>query len=90
MNGQEMTYSEKLKIAWLLTWRALLIGFGIGFAFGFLVGIVGALMGVPQSWITSISSLGGFLLGILFVGPLVVGMTMRKQFDGFRLQIVRV
>jgi hypothetical protein len=86
----EVTYSESLRVAWLLLWRGALIGFGLGALAGFIVGLSAGLSGYGDKLnVQLISGLLGGLIGLFYAYPLVVRMALRKQFDGFRLQIVR-
>jgi hypothetical protein len=83
-----LTYSEQLRVVWILTWRGSAIGFSIGFVIGVLVGFVAAAMGRSDLTPTVVSIFG--FLGALFIGsPLVIRMMFRKEFDGFSLKIVR-
>ena len=84
----DATYLESLKVAWLLLWRGLLIGLGVGFAVGLVLGFSAAIIGIPKEAVAIGSGLIGALLGIFYVYPLVVRMALKKQFEGFKLQIV--
>jgi hypothetical protein len=87
---EEMTYRESLAVTWLLLWRGAAIGAGIGFVIGFILGFAGAALGYrdPQAIpLLIIIIVGG--ISIFVVYPLVVRMALRKQFGGFRLQVIR-
>jgi hypothetical protein len=84
----DATYLESLKVAWLLLWRGLLIGLGISFAVGLVLGFLAALIGVPKEATTIGGVLIGVLLGLFYIYPLTVRMALKKQFEGFKLQIV--
>jgi hypothetical protein len=82
------TYSELLRITWLVFWRGALIGSVLGAASGFVVGALLTFLGHPR-WIPFLASSIGMLF-TLFVGyPLGFGMALRKRFRGFRVQLVR-
>ncbi len=84
----DATYLESLKVAWLLVWRSLLIAVGVGFVVGFVLGFIGAIIGIPKEATTVGGGLIGALISIFYVSPLVVRMALKKQFEGFKLQIV--
>jgi Mg/Co/Ni transporter MgtE len=86
----EMTYRESLAVTWLLLWRGAAIGAGIGFVIGFILGFAGAALGygdLQGIQLLIILIVGG--ISIFVVYPLVVRMALRKQFDGFHLQVTR-
>lgn len=84
-----MTYLERVKVSWLLIWRGALIGSAIGFIFGAIVAFIERHLEMSDEWGRAIITLGSFLIGIIFVGPILVKMMMRKHFNNFRLQIAR-
>ena len=86
MQENEMPYSELLRVGWLLIWRGLLVPL-TGAIFGFIVGFTFKMFGIPGT--RPVSAVGGLLLGIFLITPLVVRMMMRKRFRGFHLQIKR-
>jgi hypothetical protein len=81
----ELTYLESLKITWFMMWRLILIGAG----FGIIVAIVGAIVDVPMPSLLLYTNLFCLLSAGLYFMPLVLRMALRKQFDGFRLQVLR-
>ena len=84
-----LAYPESLRAGWLLIWRSTALSVLCGAIPGFIIGIVGYLLGTSESAIQVVAL---FLLApihIFLVTPWVVRMMMRKQFRGFRLQIVR-
>ena len=76
-----ITWSEGMRVGWLLFWRGLLLSF----VCGFVVGFFGGLTGVPQyAYIVAAG-----LISPLLVWPVVVSQMLSKRFRGFSLQIVR-
>ena len=76
-----LTWSEAVRISWLLTWRGLVIGFFAGFFIGAVVGLFTKNLLMP--------ALLTFPFSVLIVGPAVTAQALRKNFKGFRLAIVR-
>ena len=89
MNVQELTYLENLKVSWLLIWRGALIGSIVGFVFGAIAAFVERNLGISEEGGRAIIAIGSFLISIVFVGPLLVRMMMRKRFKGFMFEIAR-
>ena len=88
MDAEIVSYPESLRVAWLLIWRGLLINGAIGFVIGFVSGFASRFVGMKQL-ITPLTFIGGLLGGVFIGSPLLIRMMLRKQFGGFRLQIVR-
>jgi len=89
MNEQELVYKERLAIIWLFLWRGFLISCVGGVILGVIIGTVGFVVGLSNEVVIFIGPIGGGLLGLFCLSPLLVSMMMRKSFMGFKLQIVR-
>ena len=79
-----MTYLELLKVAWLIIWRMQLMG-------GAFIGIPALMMfnfGSSETLLGIVPLLGSAIF-IFLIGPLTIRMALQKQFQGFRLQVVR-
>lgn len=88
--NQPVTYTDRLKIAWLCVWRGVLVNGVLGGLFGFVIGFSFNVVGSPlREWTQLVSVLGGSLLGLFLGSPWIVGMMLRKQFRGFKLQVSR-
>lgn len=64
------------------------MGLAIAFILGQVVAFVGPHLGLSAEWAERINVFGGYLLSIIFVGPLLIQMMLRKRFKGFIMQIV--
>ena len=84
-----LTYAESLRAGWLVFWRSTALGILYIAIPGFIIGVVGSLLGVSESTIQAVTVFPLALINIFLIVPWVVRMMMRKQFRGFRLQIVR-
>ena len=89
MNIPEITYFMRLKVSWLLIWRSALIGAVIGSLFGAVEALVERYFEFSGGWGVAIITIGSFLIGIFFIGPLLIQMLLRKHFEGFRIELVR-
>jgi xanthosine utilization system XapX-like protein len=82
MNPWEgVSWSEGMRIGWLLLWRGFLISFGIGF----VVGFVGGLLRAPRPIYFGLA----LVLGAIITWPIIVSQMLRKKFHGFTITIVR-
>lgn len=86
---EDVTYRESLKIAWSIMWRGILFGGGGGFLVGFILGIIGSVLGVSTLAIQTTITLLVSVVGTLWLYPLVIRMVIKKQFRGFKLQVIR-
>ena len=84
-----LTYPESLRAGWLVFWRSTTLGILYIAIPGFIIGFVGSLLGATESTIQAVTVFPLALINIFLLVPWVVRMMMRKQFRGFRLQIVR-
>ena len=84
-----LTYPESLRAGWLVFWRSTALGILYIAIPGFIIGVVGSLLGASESTIQAVTVFPLALINIFLLVPWVVRMMMRKQFRGFRLQIVR-
>ncbi len=83
----ELSYGERLKVAWLWLWRGLAVGVLMGAIFGIGWGIVSAVMGLPEDFAMAVSGLLGVVVGIFVALPIVVKMMLKKQFSSFRFEV---
>lgn len=89
MTGQETTYFEKLKVSWLLFWRGTIMGLAVAFIWDYLLGVVWQPLGIPLEWAQRMNVFGGYVISVILVGPLLINMLVRKQFNGFRMEFIR-
>ena len=74
------------RFIWLLIWRAVLGGFAAGFVLGLIVNLAaGYAFGVV---VNSQVNLAIGLAVALIWWPIVVGMALKKRFQGFRLALI--
>ena len=90
MNDDRPTYREKLAISWMLFWRGTLMGVALSLTWGYLVLLAWRWFDVSSVVIRLISGVGSYVLSVLIIGPLLVFMLLRKSFNGFRFDFVRV
>ncbi|MGA8763859.1 MAG: hypothetical protein WB562_13420, partial [Candidatus Sulfotelmatobacter sp.] len=88
MQELEITWERVTRIWWLLVWRGLLGGWILAVALAFLIGEAGGRLGLdfPTTAAigTAISSLAGLAWALL-----VVKMALKKNYEGFRLALVK-
>ena len=87
----EHTYKQRLSVVWLLLWRTclgtVLSVFALLF---FLDGVINILaINEAVSGYKTIIALGAYPISLFLIGPFVVSTAVRKNFHGFRLQILR-
>jgi hypothetical protein len=87
MQELEVTLGRVFSVWWLLAWRGTLGAVLIGGVVGFIIGFVGALAGVRQETIASLSTIAGGLVGLGWA-IVVVRMALRKHYGDFRLALV--
>ncbi len=87
----ELTYKQQLSVVWLLLWRTCLGTVLSVFAMLFLVDGVINILAINEavSGYKTIIALGAYHISLFLIAPFVVGTAVRKNFDGFRLQILR-
>ncbi len=88
---KELTYRQRLSFVWLLLWRTCLGTILSVFALLFLVDGVINLLAIEEAvrGYKTLIALGAYPISLFIVGPFVVGTAVRKNFQGFRLQILR-
>jgi hypothetical protein len=86
----DLTYGERLSVAWLLIWRGLIVTAAISLVAGFLVWIC-AFKGrtAIESLGVTLSLLPALLLGVFVVMPWLVGTIVKKRFRRFSLVVLR-
>jgi hypothetical protein len=87
MQELEVTWGRVISVWWLLAWRGTLGAVLIGAVVGFIIGFIGALAGVQQETITSLSTIAGAIVGLGWA-IVVVQMGLRKRYGDFRLALV--
>jgi len=87
----ELTYKQRLSVVWLLLWRTCLGTVLSVFALLFLVDGVINILAINEavSGYKTIIALGAYPISLFLIGPFVVSIAVRKNFNGFRLQILR-
>ncbi len=87
----ELTYKQRLSLVWLLLWRTCLGTILSVFALLFLVDGVINLLAINEavSGYKTIIALGAYPISLFLIAPFVVGAAVRKNFQGFRLEIQR-
>ncbi len=74
----ELSYGERFKVVWFLTWRYLFIGF-----------LVNVLVVIVTGFFSSTTTALSWLL-CLPLYPVVIRMMLKKQFSTFRFKVVPV
>ncbi len=87
----ELTYKQRLSVVWLLLWRTCLGTVLSVFALLFLLDGVINILAINEavSGYKTIIALGAYPISLFLIGPFVVSTAVRKNFNGFRLQILR-
>ncbi len=87
----ELTYKQQLSVVWLLLWRTCLGTVLSVFALLFLVDGVINILAINEvvSGYKTFIALGAYPISLFLIAPFVVGTAVRKNFNGFRLQILR-
>jgi len=87
----ELTYTQRLSVVWLLLWRTCLGTVLSVFALLFLVDGVINIFAINEavSGYKTIIALGAYPISLFLIGPFVVSTAVSKNFNGFRLQILR-
>ncbi len=87
----KLTYKQQLSVVWLLLWRTCLGTILSVFALLFLVDGVINILAINEavSGYKTIIALGAYPISLFLIAPFVVGTAVRKNFNGFRLQILR-
>ncbi len=78
---ENVSWYEGLRIAWLMSWRGVLLGF----LMGFIIGSVGKIIGISTGVATLLSMIATVFLG----WPIVISQLVNKQFQGFNLRVIR-
>ncbi len=89
-NVCDLTYSERLSVAWLLIWRGLIVAAALSFGTGLVVWIT-AFRGrtaIEGPGLTLIL-LPTLLLGVFVIMPWLVRTMVKKRFRGFSLVVLR-
>ena len=68
-------------------WRTMSGGFIIAAIAGAILGLISAIVGLDKSLVERVSYILGVLVWIVW-GTFVVGMCLRKEFNGFRIVLV--
>ena len=89
MNEVELTWGRTIKVWWSLMWRGWLFAFIAAFIVGIIVAIVRAIIGFDQGTGVLVSTLGGFLIGLL-IGMWVVKIILNKKYSDFRIALVSI
>ena len=88
-----LRYGEKLRVAWLWTWRQAVIAFLAAFLLMpvLALGVTGILttVGVPDNAVRFILPLIPTLIFPALLQPLLFVMAFNKQYKGFRIEPVR-
>ncbi len=87
----ELTYKQRLSVVWLLLWRTCLGTVLSVFALLFLLDGVINILAINEavSGYKTIIALGAYPISLFLIGPFVVSTAVRKNFNGFRLQILQ-
>ena len=87
----ELTYKQRLSLVWLILWRTCLGTILSVFALLFLVDGVINLLAMQEALrgYKTFIALGAYPISLFLIAPIVVGTAVRKNFQGFRLEIQR-
>lgn len=83
--ASELTYGERLSVAWLLIWRGSIVAAAIGFVAGFLARTASR----GGAGVVALSFLPTVLAGLFVVAPWLAGAMVKKRFRGFSLVVLR-
>jgi len=88
---EELTYSERVRVSWLLFWRGVGGFFALIYAITFLLLLVEPeiLRATPSPWATLLPLIVAIPIALFGLMPLIVRGLVRKPFYGFRLQVAR-
>jgi hypothetical protein len=65
------------------------MGLAFAFIWGQLVGMAWETLGLSPQWGQGVNQFGGYVFSVVFVGPLLIQMLLRKRFSGFRVEFMR-
>jgi hypothetical protein len=87
----DLSYGERLQIAWLLFWRGIGGFFALLYAVTFLLLLIEPeiLRATPSAWAAVVPLMLAIPAALFGLMPLIVRGLVRKPFRGFRLQVVR-
>lgn len=89
----QLKYWELVRISWLIVWRGTIGAMLSNFLMlpVLTLGILGIMstVGVPDDWTRLVIPWLGFFAFPLLVLPLMLYMALAKDFQGFRIQVVR-
>jgi len=85
----ELTYRQRLAVVWLLLWRTGLATVFAVFALLSLVDAVTTVLAIQgnTNGYKTIIALSAYPISLFLIAPFVVSTVVRKNFNGFRLQI---
>jgi hypothetical protein len=88
---EELTYSERVRVSWLLFWRGVGGFFALLYAITFLLLLTEPeiLRATPSPWATLLPLIVAIPIALFGLMPLIVRGLVRKPFSGFRLQVTR-
>ena len=89
MQELEPSWERSTAIWWLLLWRGAVGGMLLGMVVGFIEGFIGAMLHASPTVISSVASLTGAAVGIVW-SLFVVRMALRKKYRDFRIALVPV
>jgi hypothetical protein len=90
LDFMEPTFSESLRLGWLLLWRAVGSFLVIMLAANLLLlALVPELpRTVPSIWAAFLPLVTATVLSLIWIMPMVVRAMLQKRFRGFRLQLI--
>jgi hypothetical protein len=96
MEEVAVTWGRVARVWWLFAWRGavggLVLGFISGLLLGVVIGVIGASVGWPREIVQRYTATAGGLAGVvvgLVWSLIVLRMALRKQYDDFRLALIR-
>ena len=82
-------WSEAMRIAWLLTWRSFVIFTPLSIVFGVVLAKITEAVGMTLAARIFFIYLVALSYSMCLAWPILLSQLVRKQFKGFRIQIVR-
>ena len=82
-------WHEGIRIGWLMAWRGSLYWFVSFCLTAVPVGILWLYMGWDEYLLASLVYMISFSIFLFIAGPMASAALLRKDFDGFRIQIKR-
>ena len=88
MQELEITWERVMRVWWLIAWRGLLGGWILAVVLAFLIGEAGGRLGFSFPTVAAVATALSWLAGLAW-GLFVVKMALKKNYEEFRLALVK-